>query len=81
MFFSFSFEPSVFAARIKALRISHNLTMDALAKEIHATKATIGNFENVNKKPSLDAILALADYFNVSVDYLLGRPDNPDVNQ
>lgn len=55
--------------------------MEALAKEIHGTKAAIGNFENANKKPSLDAVITLADYFNVSIDYLLGRADNPEINK
>lgn len=51
--------------------------MQALAKEVQATKAAIGNFENGNKKPSLDALIALANYFDVSLDYLVGRSDDP----
>lgn len=77
MFFFFFFDAHTFAARLKELRTARGLTMDALAKEIHGTKAAIGNFENANKKPSLDAIIALADYFDVSLDYLVGRSDNP----
>lgn len=77
MFFFFSFDEEAFANRLKALRISKGLTMEALAKEIHGTKAAIGNFENMNKKPSLDALIALADYFDVSLDYLVGRSDDP----
>lgn len=81
MFFFFFFEPQTFASRLKELRSSKGLTMEALAKEIHGTKAAIGNFENANKKPSLDAVITLADYFNVSIDYLLGRTDNPEINK
>lgn len=81
MFFFFFFSEKDFSARLKELRTSKGLTMEALAKEIHGTKAAIGNFENGNKKPSLDAVIALADYFNVSIDYLVGRTDNPEVNQ
>lgn len=51
--------------------------MEALAKEVNATKAAIGNFENGNKKPSLDALIALANFFDVSMDYLVGRSDDP----
>ncbi len=51
--------------------------MVKLAEEVHATKASIANFENCNRKPSLDALIALADYFNVSIDYLVGRDDVP----
>lgn len=77
MFFFFFFDSQVFATRLKELRTARGLTMDALAKEIHGTKAAIGNFENANKKPSLDALIALADYFDVSLDYLVGRSDDP----
>jgi len=78
MFFSFFFDDQVFASRVKELRTAKGLTMEALAKEIHGTKAAIGNFENANKKPSLDAIIALADYFGVTIDYLVGKSDLPD---
>ena len=77
MFFFFFFDDQAFASRLKELRTARGLTMDALAKEIHGTKAAIGNFENANKKPSLDALIALADYFDVSLDYLVGRSDDP----
>lgn len=53
--------------------------MEELAKAIHGTKAAISNFENNNKKPSLDALIALADYFDVSIDYLVGRTDSPEL--
>lgn len=77
MFFFFFFDNQTFASRLKELRTTRGLTMEALAKEIHGTKAAIGNFENANKKPSLDALIALADYFDVSLDFLTGRNDNP----
>lgn len=77
MFFFFLFNEQTFAARLKELRTTKGLTMETLAKEIHGTKAAIGNFENANKKPSLGALIALADYFDVSLDYLVGRSDDP----
>lgn len=75
MFFFF-FSPS-FASRLKELRTSKNLTMESLAKDLGTTRATISNFENEQRKPSLDMIIKLADYFQVSIDYLVGRTDNP----
>ncbi|MBR1807569.1 MAG: helix-turn-helix transcriptional regulator, partial [Selenomonadaceae bacterium] len=36
-------------------------------------------YESARRKPNFDAIIALADFFNVSTDYLLGRTDNPQV--
>lgn len=75
MFFFFFF-PS-FASRIKELRLGKGLTMDQLAKDIGSTRATISNFENEQRKPSLDMVIKLADYFQVSIDYLVGRTDDP----
>ena len=75
MFFFFFF-PS-FSSRLKELRTNKNITMDKLGKDIGVTRATISNFENGQRKPSLDVVIKLADYFQVSIDYLVGRTDDP----
>lgn len=69
----------IFCSRLKLLRTGNNLTLLQLGNYIGATKATISNLENGNKKPSLEIILSIAEYFNVSLDYLTGRTDNPDI--
>lgn len=66
-----------FPSRLKSLRISNNLTLEQLGKELGSTRATIGNYENSNKKPSLEMLIKIADYFDVSVDYLIGRTNDP----
>ncbi len=71
------FLSEIFAERLKQLRITNNLTLKELGENLNATKATIGNLENCNKKPSLELILLIADYFDVSLDYLVGRSDDP----
>lgn len=38
-------------------------------------------FEYGSSRPKIENIIALADYFDVSVDYLLGRTDNPKINR
>lgn len=76
-FMFFFFYPPSFASRLKDLRTSRNLTMESLAKDLDTTRATISNFENEQRKPSLDMIIKIADYFQVSVDYLVGRTDDP----
>lgn len=75
MFFFF-FQPS-FSLRLKELRKANNLTLEQLGKNIGSTKATMSNLETGQKKPSLDMVIKLADYFQVSIDYLVGRTDNP----
>lgn len=76
----FFFFPS-FSERLKELRTSKGLTMEQLGKKIESTRGTISNFENGNKKPSLDMLIKLADYFDVSIDYLVGRTDDPKLHQ
>lgn len=66
-----------FSSRLKQLRTSNNLTLEQLGNAVGSTRGTMGNFENGNKKPSLDMLIKLADYFNVSIDYLVGRTDDP----
>lgn len=66
-----------FPERLKELRCSNNLTMEMLGNEIGSTRGTISNFENGYKKPSLDILIRIADYFNVSIDYLIGRTNDP----
>lgn len=70
------FSEKIFSERLKELRTSNNLTLKQLGDAIGSTKATIGNLENCNKKPSLDLILQLADFFDISLDYLVGRSED-----
>lgn len=71
------FLEKVFAERLKELRQSQHLTLQQLGENLASTKATMGNLENCNKQPSLTMVIKLADYFNVSTDYLLGLSDDP----
>lgn len=59
--------------KIKELRISYSLNQVELAKNLHVSKQTISNWENNNIPPSVDTLIRIADYFNVTTDYLLER--------
>lgn len=50
---------------------------NALEKAIGLAQGSIKNWRNEKSKPSLEAVSKIADYFGVSVDYLLGKTDNP----
>ena len=63
--------------RIKELRKSFNLSQEKLAEEFDVERATISRWENDKTDPSNEDLLKLAQYFKVSVDYLLGRTTNP----
>ena len=66
-----------FGTHLKSLRKSKNITQKQLALAIGATERSIQKYEIEERKPSYDVLIALADYFDVSIDYLVGRSDNP----
>ena len=61
--------------RIKELRKEKRLTQSQLAKEIGYTQQIVADWETSKKKPASDAIIALAKFFDVSADYILGLKD------
>ena len=58
---------------IKNLRISYGLTQKELAKKINVTQSLISKWENNYAEPSIYYLNVLADYFEITVDYLIGR--------
>ena len=62
----------MFSERIKELRNDLNLTQVELAKRLSVTKQCVSNWENNNIQPSIDMLIKIADFFDVSTDYLLG---------
>jgi len=66
-----------FSERVKELRLKNNLTQKALGELVNSTERTIQSYELKHRKPTLDIIIALADYFQVSTDYLMGRDNFP----
>ena len=61
--------------RIKELAKKQGLSINSLEEKLGYSRNTIYNLKN--SKPSTERISEIADYFNVSADYLLGRTDNP----
>lgn len=64
-----------FSDRLIALRKERDLTQEELAKIINKTRSSVSGYETENKEPSLELVCALAEYFGVSTDYLLGHSD------
>lgn len=62
-----------FGTRLKDLRTSKNLNQSELGKVFNVERGTISNWENGNRTPDQKMIGKIADYFDVSVDYLFGR--------
>ncbi len=57
---------------LKKLREKAKLTQEELAKIVHTTNQSISNWELLKFMPDLDQLITLADYFNVTIDYLVG---------
>lgn len=64
---------SNFETVLKALRISSGMTQGDLAKQLKVSRSTIGMYESGQRNPDPNTLEAIADIFNVDVDYLLGR--------
>ncbi len=64
-----------FAERLKELRIENKLTQSQLAKKVGLSGTGIGQWERNERVPNLDAVIAIAQYFKVSLDYLAGLED------
>lgn len=66
-----------FATRLRALRLSRGMTQAALGEVIGVKGQAINDMEHGRVKTSLDRAIQLADFFDVSLDYLVGRRDEP----
>ena len=60
---------------LKVLRTKKGISQQQLASVIHVSQQSINKYENHDVEPNLDTLCALADYFNVSIDYIVGRTD------
>lgn len=63
--------------RIAYLREQNNLTQQQLADKIGITRASLSHYEKNRREPDYKTLEKLADFFEVSIDYLLGRTDKP----
>lgn len=64
-----------FSKRLKELRQEKGLSLEQLAKEINVSDVAIGRWERKLRIPNIEVLIALAQFFNVSADYLLGLTD------
>lgn len=64
-------------ARIGELKNSRKIMQKQIAEGLNMPVRTYRRYENGEREPSVSTLAALADFFNVSTDYLLGRSNNP----
>lgn len=66
--------------KIKKLRISYNMSQVDLAKRLGVSKQCVSNWENDNVQPSIEMLIKIARFFNVSTDYLLDLDEKDLIN-
>ena len=66
-----------FSSRLRGLRKAKELTQQQLAKYVGISKSSINMYERGEREPGLEMLETIADFFNVDLDYLLGKSDIP----
>ena len=65
--------------RLKKLRKARGISQLKLAMDLNTNQNTISRYETGEREPGITELIALADYFDISIDYLLERTDNPNL--
>lgn len=68
----------ILAKRLKDLREGRRIYQRELAEVLGMSFRGYQNYETDQSEPKLTTLIAIADYYNVSIDYLVGRTDAPD---
>ncbi len=66
--------------RLKELRKQRKISQIKLSIDLNMNQNTLSRYENGAREADYRTLVMFADYFNVSLDYLFGRTDNPNIN-
>lgn len=67
--------------RLKEIRKSKGISQLKMAIDLNTNQNTISRYETGEREPGINELIQIADYFNISIDYLLERTDIPEVNK
>ena len=67
--------------KLKEIRKAKGISQLKLALDLNMSQNTICRYETGEREPGINELIKIADYFNISIDYLLGRTENPAVNR
>lgn len=67
--------------RLKLLRKQKHMSQLSLAMKLNTTQMSISRYETGKREPDLKTLILIADFFDVSIDYILERTDNPKMNK
>lgn len=71
----------VFIFRLKEVRKKKHISQLKLAMDLDMNQNSISRYETGEREADYATLIRFADYFGVSIDYLLGRTDNPETNR
>ena len=66
---------------LKKIRKEKGISQLKLAMELNMSQNTISRYETGEREPGINELIRIADYFNISIDYLLERTQNPHINK
>lgn len=66
---------------LKEIRKAKGISQQRMATDLHTNQNTISRYETGEREPEITELIRIADYLNVSLDYLLERTDNPRINR
>ena len=67
--------------RLKQLREAKKYTQQKVALDLSMNQNSVSRYENGEREAGYDLLVKFADYYNVSIDYILYRTDNPKTNR
>lgn len=74
------FSQQIFSNRVKNLRLSNNISQKQLGSVIGLSLQAVSDIERCKRLTTIDKLVEMAYYFNVSTDYLLGVSDDPEIH-
>ena len=72
---------TLFSERLANLRNKLNITQKKISCDLGLSERNYQRLESNPNNPKIDTLIKIADYFDVSIDYLTGRTDNPQINK
>ena len=67
--------------RLKEIRKTRGISQLKLSMDLNTSQNTISRYETGEREPGINELIKIANYFNISVDYLLERTNNPNMQK
>lgn len=67
--------------RLKELRVQRGYSQIKVAIDLNMSQSCVSRYESGEREADYATLILFADYYNVSIDYILGRTQNPDINR